>query len=85
MKLSVKFVQQKHEAIQYLKGIFASDQDKARQMFPVLMNKIRVELKGEEVSHTFTRRDGREVTATVVMFPDKSFASRPKVRELTNA
>jgi hypothetical protein len=83
MKLSVTFVKQKCEAIEHLKTrVFPINEAQAIAMFPAFMAKIRVELKGEEKRHTFTRPDGKTVTARVVMFPDNSFASVPNVREL---
>lgn len=83
MKVSVQFAKAKWEAIEHIRAnIFPTNQARAKTMFPVMMEKIRIELKGEKQAHTFTRPDGKTVTVNVIMFPDKSFAAVPRLAEM---
>ena len=83
MKLSVTFVQRKYEVLDHLRRVVVpQNEGQAIMLFAPYMRKIIVELKGVETRHTFTRPDGKVITAKVILFPDKSFASIPNVREL---
>jgi hypothetical protein len=84
MRLSVEFVKRKHEALFHLKAnIFSVNQALAKNQFPTMMNKIIVEMKGNIIRKTFVRPDGKQVSAKVIEFSDGSFASLPKLWELT--
>jgi len=83
-KISVVFAKRKHEVIEHLReNILPTNRALAKTSFPRMMDKVIVELKGELREHTFTRpRDGRSVTAKVIMFPDGSFAKRPDIQQM---
>jgi len=83
MRTSIRFAQMKWEAIQHLRdNVLPTNRAAAKTRFPVMMNKIIVELKGEIKEHTFQTPNGRTVTAKVVMFPDQSFARKPDIEQL---
>jgi hypothetical protein len=86
-KMSQTFVKRKYEVIQHLQeNVLPINRALAKTKFPIMIDKITKELKGELVTHTFTRpRDGKTLVSKVVMFPDKSFARRPDVQEMLNA
>jgi hypothetical protein len=84
MKLSVKFAKAKWEVIEHLRyNVLPINRALAKTQFPVMINKVVTELKGEIKEHTFSRpTDGKEITTPVIMFPDGSFAKRPNIEDL---
>lgn len=87
MKISVVFAKHKSGVIEHLqKNVLPINRAMAKNQFPVMIDKIIKELKGELMAHTFVRsRDGKEITAKVVVFPDGSFAKRPDIQQMLTA
>jgi hypothetical protein len=81
--MSVRFARAKHEAIEHLRAnVLPTNRAAAKTRFPVMMQKIITEMRGEIKQHTFINPHGRQITAEVVWFPDHSFARKPDLFQL---